>query len=149
LTLTLHTGVRESLDADRPLRILQVSTFDINGGAEKVAWNLFHAYRERGFESWLAVGTKRGDDPDVISIASLADQSSWRRPWLTLEKQLQSFEGTGYSVCRTLLRTIANPADELGPRLGVEDFNHPGTRRLLELIPHRPDIVHCHNLHGG
>lgn len=149
MTLTLHTGSRENLDAERPLRILQVSTFDINGGAEKVAWNLFQAYRARGFESWLAVGTKRGDDPNVISIPSSNHQDSWSRPWLTLEKRLQSFEGIGYAVCRTLLRSVANPIDELGPRLGVEDFNHPGTHRLLELVPNKPDVVHCHNLHGG
>jgi glycosyltransferase involved in cell wall biosynthesis len=149
MTLTLHTGARENLDAGWPLRILQVSTFDINGGAEKVAWNLFQAYRARGLESWLAVGTKRGDDPNVISIPSSNHLGSWSRPWLTLEKRLQSFEGIGYAICRTLLRSIANPAEELRPRLGAEDFNHPGTHRLLELVPNRPDVIHCHNLHGG
>jgi glycosyltransferase involved in cell wall biosynthesis len=149
MTLNLRTDARENFDAERPLRVLQVSTFDSSGGAEKVAWTLFQAYRARGFESWLAVGTKRGDDPNVISIPSSNHQGSWSRPWLTLEKRLQSFEGIGYAVCRTLLRTVANPADELGPRLGVEDFNHPGTHRLLELVPNKPDVVHCHNLHGG
>ena len=143
------TGNDNGLEAERPLRILQVSTFDINGGAEKVAWNLFQSYRARGFESWLAVGTKRGDDPNVISIPKSNQRSSWSRPWLTLEKRLQSFEGIGYAVCRTALRSVANPAEELGPRLGVEDFNHPGTHRLLELVPSKPDVVHCHNLHGG
>jgi glycosyltransferase involved in cell wall biosynthesis len=133
---------------ERPLRILQVSTFDINGGAEKVAWDLFRTYRARGLDSWLTVGTKRGDDPNVISIPRLSYQNSWSRPWLTLEKRLQSFEGTAYAVCRALLRTLANPAQELGPRLGIEDFNHPGTYRLLELASNKPDVVHCHNLHG-
>jgi glycosyltransferase involved in cell wall biosynthesis len=32
---------------------------------------------------------------------------------------------------------------------GVENFHHRGTRHLLDLTPARPDIVHCHNLHGG
>jgi glycosyltransferase involved in cell wall biosynthesis len=149
MTLTLNAEARENLDAERPLRILQVSTFDISGGAEKVAWNLFQAYRTRGFESWLAVVTKRSDDPNIISIPKSNERSSWGRPWLTLEKRLQSFEGIGYAVCRTLLRSVANPVEELGPRLGVEDFNHPGTHRLLELVPSNPDVVHCHNLHGG
>ena len=48
--------------AERPLRILQVSTVDIKGGAEKVAWNLFTAYRARGYDSWLAVGEKLTED---------------------------------------------------------------------------------------
>jgi len=32
---------------------------------------------------------------------------------------------------------------------GIEDFNYPGTSNLLGLTPWPPDIVHCHNLHGG
>jgi glycosyltransferase involved in cell wall biosynthesis len=149
MTLTSNAEAQENLDAERPLRILQVSTFDISGGAEKVAWNLFQAYRTRGFESWLAVGTKRSDDPDIISIPKSNERSSWGRPWLTLEKRLQSHKGIGYAVCRAFLRAVANPFNELGPRLGVEDFNHPGTHRLLGLAPQRPDVIHCHNLHGG
>ena len=46
--------------------VLQVSTYDLIGGAERVAWNLFQAYRQRGHASWLAVGTKLGTDPDVL-----------------------------------------------------------------------------------
>jgi glycosyltransferase involved in cell wall biosynthesis len=134
---------------NRQLRILQVSTFDIAGGAENVASNLFRSYRARGHSSWLAVGYKRGKDPDVIPIPRINHRGSWSRFWLSFEKQLHAFEGIGYALSRTLLRTIANPLEELGPRFGLEDFNHPGTHRLLELVPNKPDIVHCHNLHGG
>jgi glycosyltransferase involved in cell wall biosynthesis len=136
-------------ETERPLRILQVSTVDIGGGAEKVAWNLFQSYRTLQCDSWLAVGNKRGDDPNVVPIPKLNDHGLWSRPWLTLEKRLQSRKGIGYAVCRAFLRAVANPFNELGPRLGVEDFNHPGTHRLLELPPNKPDVVHCHNLHGA
>lgn len=131
------------------MRILQVSRVDIEGGAEKVASDLARSYRARGHSSWLAVGHKHGDDPDVVPLPKVNYRGSWSRLWLTLENRLQSFEGLGYALTRTLLRTIANPAEELGPRLGVENFNHPGTHRLLELVPNRPDVVQCHNLHGG
>ena len=33
--------------------------------------------------------------------------------------------------------------------MGIEDFHFPGTRQLLDLTDQRPDVVHCHNLHGG
>jgi glycosyltransferase involved in cell wall biosynthesis len=33
--------------------------------------------------------------------------------------------------------------------VGRENFDFPETWRLLELFPERPDILHCHNLHGG
>jgi glycosyltransferase involved in cell wall biosynthesis len=32
---------------------------------------------------------------------------------------------------------------------GHEDFDHPETSDLLKLTPEPPDILHCHNLHGG
>ena len=47
-----------------------------------------------------------------------------------------------------LLETLAQPRKAIDNFLGREDFNHPGTWRLLDLTTGRPDIVHCHNLHG-
>jgi glycosyltransferase involved in cell wall biosynthesis len=56
--------------ASRQLRILQVSTHDIFGGAEKISWDLFQSYRTRGHISLLAVGNKHSEDPDVLRIPS-------------------------------------------------------------------------------
>ena len=50
------------------MNILQVSIFDISGGAEKVAWDLHHAYLELGHRALLVVGTKRGDAPAVVGL---------------------------------------------------------------------------------
>jgi len=143
---------------ERPLRILQVSTADLAGGAERSAWNLFETYRARGYGSWLAVGYKQGDDPDVMRIPRNARQGAWSRFYRLLRGHLAGYEQETRGVWRmgAWLDTLANWADT-GPtlrrvverRLGIEDFNYPGTRRLLALPPHRPDIVHCHNLHGG
>ena len=63
----------------RRLRILQVSTYDVSGGAEKVAWDLFDTYRTRGHGSWLAVGTRRSADPDVLPIEHDAHRTPWAR----------------------------------------------------------------------
>jgi glycosyltransferase involved in cell wall biosynthesis len=139
------------LSRDRPLRILQVSTCDIAGGAEKVAWDLFGSYRALGYDSWLAVGTKRSEDPNVIAIPRFNSENPWGRFWLGLETRLQSQEGNGRAVglLRTLLRMIANPRPGLEFRFGMENFNYPGSHRLLHLARHHPDIIHCHNLHGA
>jgi glycosyltransferase involved in cell wall biosynthesis len=99
------------------LGVLQVSTFDLIGGAERVAWNLFQAYRRRGVASWLAVGTKLGSDPDVLPIPNRRRQ---RSPVVAIER-----------FC------------------GIEDFRFPGSRQLLDLPDQTPDVLHCHNLHGG
>jgi glycosyltransferase involved in cell wall biosynthesis len=100
------------------IRILQVSTSDGRGGAEKVAYNLHRAYRARGYPAWLAVGYKQTDKG--------AGRLQW---WIS--------------------RGIGRPRRLWTLLRGHEDFDFPGTWRLLDLLPERPDIVHCHNLHGG
>jgi glycosyltransferase involved in cell wall biosynthesis len=134
-----------------PLHILQVSPTDIGGGAEKVAWDLFRNYRALGYDSWLAVGTKRSNDPNVIAIPRARYESRWSRLCLGLEKRLQSYDGSGIAIgpTRALLRTLAHPQRELEARFGIEDFNYESTPMLRSLPPDEPDIVHCHNLHGG
>jgi glycosyltransferase involved in cell wall biosynthesis len=147
-----HADWRVGLPAepDRALHILQVSTVDIGGGAEKVAWNLFHAYRERGYVSWLAVGRKRSDDPDVLEIPRLRQSVPWGRPCWILHGRLAPLEGhvRGIWRLRYWLRTLAGGWPEIERELGREDFNFPGSRRLLQLAPRQPDVVHAHNLHG-
>ena len=134
--------------SDRLLRILQVSTGDRGGGAEGSAWNLFRAYRQIGLDSWLAVGQKRSDDPDVLVIPNRAGRSCWVRFW-------RRFQARGN---RTFLKQAMPPIGKLAwigePRrlleryLGIEDFNYPGTWHLLDLPPRRPTVIHCHNLHA-
>ena len=132
------------------LRILQVSTSDGGGGAEKVAWNLFQAYRQRGLLSWLAVGYKRSDDPDVLLIPNDAYHSKWARTWAAIGNMLSPFVGKVRGAWRLqrLLHSIGQFRRQLEVWFGHEDFDFPGTWRLLDLPPERPDIVHCHNLHG-
>lgn len=136
---------------NRPLRILQVNTADQAGGAERSAWNLFQVYRARGHGSWLAVGYKRTADPDVIVIPNHSQQTAWSRFCWGLQGRLKPYMEKVRGVWRlhAWLETWANPRRALEKRLGIEDFNYPGTRHLLKLPPQRPDIVHCHNLHGG
>jgi glycosyltransferase involved in cell wall biosynthesis len=104
----------------RPLRILQVNTFHSIGGAAQTARSLFEKYRDRGHESWLAVGHDGSDEENVITIP-------------------QPGEGR-------LRRTVGKAVDF---QLGIEDFRFPGTWQLLDLVPRMPDILHIHNLHGG
>jgi glycosyltransferase involved in cell wall biosynthesis len=104
----------------RPLRILQVNTFYSVGGAAQTARSLFERYRDRGHESWLAVGQDGSEDEHVVTIPQ-PSAGGWRR--------------------------AVGKAVEF--QLGIEDFRFPGTWQLLDLIPRTPDILHIHNLHGG
>jgi hypothetical protein len=50
------------------LTILQGKWYDVGGGAEKVAVELRRLYAEMGYESYIAVGRKRGVGSDVFQI---------------------------------------------------------------------------------
>jgi glycosyltransferase involved in cell wall biosynthesis len=45
-------------------------------------------------------------------------------------------------------KMLKHPWQAVEQYLGVENFHHPGTWRMLNLSPEKPDLFHCHNLHG-
>jgi glycosyltransferase involved in cell wall biosynthesis len=135
------------------LRIAQLSTFDVAGGAESVAFNLFAEYRRRGESSVLVVGSVRNEaQSDVV----LLDHVPYRGPWArrvnrvadSVEPYRGSVPGAGLLV-RSLRTAVASPDRWLEIRRGHEDFDFPGTAHLLELVSPTPDVIHAHNLHGG
>lgn len=131
--------------------ILQVNTSDGRGGAEKVAYNLHCSYRARGYPAWLAVGHKHMDDPYLLPIPNPASLGAWGRIWFSLGNALSPLVGKvrGVERLRSWLHLIGQPRRLLEIRRGHEDFEFHGTRRVLDLPPERPDIMHCHNLHGS
>lgn len=108
------------------MRILGVSTFDRAGGAERIAYDLIQGYRRHGRDAWLAVGTKRGDDPFTLPMATGREHRAKNPaapPW------------------RPDAELVADMA------AGREIFDFPAAWDLLDLPPEKPDVLHCHNLH--
>ena len=128
--------------------ILQVSTADERGGAESVARNLFREYRLRGHRSQMAVGFKQGSDPDIFVVPNDEVRGGWERFWMSQSSLLENLEVVGAKRAARLVRLAGQPTKVIDEWMGIEDFHFAGTRRILDLAGH-PDIVHCHNLHGG
>jgi glycosyltransferase involved in cell wall biosynthesis len=103
-----------------PLRIVQINTVEVGGGAAKTALKLHEKFRERGHESVLVVGWKHSSDPDVVVI----DNS---RRWRGLR---------GRVLRRLEWR-------------GLQYLDYPGSHRVPELVGGDWDVTHAHNLHGG
>ncbi len=137
--------------ANRPLAIMQVNTGDTFGGADKVAWNLLHAYQAHGHAAWLAVGHKSSNDPNVLVIPHQKARGGWSRFWWDVHFHLQSSNGRIRGSWRVshVARLLAEPGKLSDAYRGIEDFRFPGTWLLLQLSPKPPDVIHCHNLHGG
>lgn len=129
------------------MNILQINTADKGGGAEGSAFNLMKAFRSAGHQSWLAVGTKYGNDNDVFEIPREASIP----PMKLLADLLRNCDKRRIPACRKLARICDRFATPQRLRQwwnGLEEFAFPGCRRLLDILPEKPDIIHCHNLHG-
>lgn len=120
--------------------ILQVNTRDCEGGAARIAWNLFKTFERRGLRSYLAVGDKQSADPGVIPIPHRLKGNSSLIPSVSRTLRLPRYYA-GLLEHPLKARTILQ---------GCEDFDFPGTWDLLHLVAgFEPDIIHCHNLHGN
>ena len=111
-------------------KIVIVNTADEGGGAERVSMAVLEGFLALGLDAWLLVGRKSGRHTRVLSFheSPFFDYKPYRHERLTrrIERQRR---------------------DDL--RRGVEDFNHPYSHRIRELTGSPPDLVLCHNLHGG
>ena len=136
----------------RALRVTQVSASDIGGGAERVAADLHRGCLERGIESLLAVGFRFDGIPNSLEIPNDAERSRWARTVLRLEPGLHEAHErlSGRQVfIRRALKSLAEPGRARRRALGYEDFEYPGTKRLLDLGGAQSQVTHLHNLHGG
>lgn len=129
--------------------ILQVNAADIAGGAEGISWNLHCAYRNLGYRSWLAVGKRKSNDPNVCVIGGSDPASWWTRYWLAVDRLLSPYVGKirGAGRLQRVVRVLAVPERLWHVMRGHEDFYSPGTWRLPDLCGERPEVLHCHNLH--
>lgn len=135
---------------EKSLRILQVSTSDIGGGAEKVAWNLFKLFQTQGQDAWLAVGNKKSNDPKVLRLAQ-TPPGKWARFCLATSSRLQLLGAKAPGLTRLgyLARRLGEPRKFIDSFRGIEDMDFPESWQLLDRLPQPPDILHFHNLHGG
>jgi glycosyltransferase involved in cell wall biosynthesis len=123
--------------------ILLVSTSDRPGGAERMALSLLNGYLEQGCRAVLAAGTRSSRNPNVLEIP--------KNVWLNaLGRATQALIARHVRVLPQITFQFSRLGDlpnEFDRLRGREPFHYAGTRKLLELTPFKPQIVHAHNLH--
>ena len=132
------------------MTILQVNTQDARGGAEQIARMLHHAYRARGHRAFLAVGVKHAQaDDGVFGIPYHRYPTLWQRVCWKLRRELTPHLAQRHAAAvNDVLKTMETLPQQAAAMRGREFMNFPATAHLLELTPARPDMLHCHNLHG-
>lgn len=126
---------------EQRLSILQVNHIDTGGGAARISADMHRVYRGLGHDAWLAVGSAVTDDPHTRIIPNEPSRDAWARGLGGLQRRSPS------KWLTRGLRVAGQPQRSLRTLRGVEDFDFPGTWKLLDLMPRRPDVVHAHNLH--
>ena len=128
-----------------------MSALDKAGGAEQVAWNLFKGYQAAQMDSWLAVGKKRSNDPNVFVIAKEGEKGWWGQVCDGLASLLNPLSGKLRGVLRLQanIKELSKGNDWIADLRGQENFYFPGSKDILKQAPEAPSILHLHNLHGG
>jgi glycosyltransferase involved in cell wall biosynthesis len=111
-------------------KIVIVNTADEGGGAERVSMAALEGFLELGLDAWLLVGNKSGNHFRVLSF--------YESPF---------FDYRPYGDARFVREIERRRSNDVS--LGFEDFNHPYSHRISEMTGSPPDLVLCHNLHGG
>lgn len=133
------------------MRILQISSRDILGGAERVALELHRGFRGAGHSAVLAAGFRKTNEPGVAEIRHDAEATGTSQRWWRLFHALQPFydkSKLANALCR-IAHDRAEPRRRRDRNEGLEDFNYPGIRALANRAAGNFDIIHAHNLHGG
>ena len=111
-------------------KIVIVNTADEGGGAEHVSMAVLNGFLALGVDAWLLVGSKTRNHPRVVSF--------YKSPHFNYGPYLDP-----------LLTAEIEERRRIDRSLGLEDFNHPYSHRIDRLTGSPPDLVLCHNLHGG
>jgi glycosyltransferase involved in cell wall biosynthesis len=105
---------------NRELRVVQVNSTDIGGGAEATALLNHQELLRRGVDASLAVGRSKGGGKGVEELPYVRGPRGSRR------------------LARLLERSA-----------GLQNLYAPSFRSFLRSLPARTDIAHFHSLHGG
>ena len=130
-------------------RIVQISTADIGGGAERVAMDLHRQFLrasaagESDLEASVVVGFKRSLEKGVYEIPPDLATNPWQRLWLGVANRIPA--ATPARHVREKLAFFPRWLDDLR---GRECFRFAASRDIRARLPHPPDILHAHNLHG-
>jgi glycosyltransferase involved in cell wall biosynthesis len=134
------------------MKILQVNTHDVYGGAARIAWDLWNGYQDAGNDSRFIVGEKRSNDEKIIEFPRdlLASNPLFTVSW-QLWKDLRPLDGKikGIHRARRYFYDFARWKSTKSFQKGYEDFDYPDSWKILDLLPEKPDLVQVHNLHGG
>ena len=119
---------------------LFISASDINGGASIVAYQLHNGLLARGYTSKMVVSRKFSNDDSVIEINSYSKKiihslvyGDINFPFsYRIGKMIELLKESFYKYLKKSRKDV---------------FFYPASRRILNLINYKPDIIQLHDIH--
>jgi glycosyltransferase involved in cell wall biosynthesis len=129
--------------------VAQILPEDRNGGAFRIPEYLHYEFPKYGINSYMVVGEKHTNDERAFEIPNFQSRSKIAKKMIEIERKITpytSFKG-GWRI-REIIRFIGQPKRMLKIWAGFEDFEFPGTWKILDILPEKPSVLLCHVLHG-
>lgn len=132
------------------MKIAQINTLDIGGGAANIARSLHNYYLNEGFESFFIVGKKNSEIPAVYELEDYIPTKSFEKIIRGYRYSIRKFEGKliGAGYVDQTLKQLSHPLHSLNALIGKGFPYSPNLFQFLNNDLLRPDIIHLHNLHG-
>lgn len=125
--------------------IIQVNTSDIGGGAEKVAMDLHRTYIEQGLAACFLVGTKKSNLASIQEIPPKRSHPFWK----FIDHQLQKVNVRGMYRIQEFIDLLIDPFLSFHKKKGLEYYQYPQSRKLINALRQEDSIIHLHNLHAN
>ncbi|MDR1775224.1 MAG: glycosyltransferase [Actinomycetes bacterium] len=132
------------------LNVLQLSSADHDGGAERVALDLHNELLSRGIYSTLVVGRKTGNSQSVKQM----QHEYYRTHWAQLLHRVapdtaMASQSATARVARALIYALAEPGRALRRIRSLDDLDFPGSKHVLGMSDTLPDVLHLHYPSSG
>lgn len=130
------------------MNILQVSTQDIAGGAEKIAMNLHKEYRSEGHRAILAVGRKISNESGIIQLSQTSLSDLDKKQFHRNHCLNKIADNRISSYLLKFVHGLSHPQKSWDFYWGKENFSFPDSHLLLSIANNNFEIINFHNLHG-
>ena len=131
------------------MKILKINAEENGGGANQIAFALLQGYIKMGHHSRMAVGHKSSQREYIYEVPNENERNIIYRKF---QDFLNSSLRNEIPIIPKILSQLipwSEPYRKILSISGLEDFNYPGTRKIIDNAEIIPDIVHCHTLHSN
>ncbi|HPP07708.1 MAG TPA: glycosyltransferase [bacterium] len=123
------------------MNIFLINSYDIFGGAEKIAYALTQTYHQMGHRVRLIVAHKFSENPKVIGMQYDKTPSLHSKIFKKINQQYSKQD-----IWKKIFKHLEQPGGLLKIFTGIEKYGNINIETIIDMVGFKPDIVHFHNV---